>query len=383
MIRTSDGSQYKRIPNTGDKTPTLGVNPTVITYTATGGETSINLAAQSPQISYKPGAHQLSVKRSSGNSLIVGLDYFETSTTTIGFPAGDSLVAGEIVEIELKFVATGIMAVTPRPDCYTATGTASQTTITSSFSWPYNLNAGKAIGGISLYINGVLQARGIDFSEINLSAANTNQILLADPLVGGENIILVPTYQVIDDAGASTQFNNSRFGSLLTNPASVVAVASVGNSGIVNNAAGNTAGTPIKGKADGLSIDSSYIGATWTDIYTGVHGSASTTWYSAVSRSVTAGKYKVSAMVVGLSGGATAFSVALVTSASISDGGFDYSVKSDGFNSMGTDVNAVAKCLPDIYINVPVGGSIIYGQVYCVYSSNPNYRITLRITRVA
>ena len=382
MIKTHDGTQSRRIVAVGDRYPSQGFQRPRTQITAVGGETSITLPAN---LSYKPGLNQITVKRSSGGSLLAGLDFFETSTTTIGFPTTDPLQAGEIIEVTLEAVTTGIAAIAPRPDCYTATATASQTVITSSFSWPYNLNAGKAIGGVSLYINGVLQTRGVDYVEVNLSLANTNQVdvTLGGALVGGENIVLVPTYQVIDDAGASTQFNNSRFGSLLTDPASVVAVASVGNSGIVNNTAGNTAGTPIKGKADGLSIDSSYIGATWTDVYTGVHGSASTTWYSAVSRSVTAGKYKVSAMVVGLSGGATAFSVALVTSASISDGGFDYSVKSDGFNSMGTDVNTVAKCLPDIYINVPVGGSIIYGQVYCVYSSNPTYRVTLRITRVA
>lgn len=212
MIRTTDGSgQYKRLAGVGDKIPVLGVSPTVITYVATGGETSINLAAQVPPISYKPGAHQLKVRRSSGGGeLFAGIDYTETSTTAIGFAAGDALIAGEIVEIELKFAATGVMAIAPRPDCYTATATAGQTTVTADFSWTYNINAGKSIGGVKVYVQGFLWKRGVEYTEVNLGTVNTNQILVADGFLGGEDIVILPAYQAIDDAGASTQFNNSR-----------------------------------------------------------------------------------------------------------------------------------------------------------------------------
>lgn len=137
MIRTTDGSgQYKRIPNTGDKIPTIGISPLVITYTAVGGEVSIDLSAQTPSISYKPGQHQLRVRRSSGGELFAGLDYFETSTTTISFPSGDPLVSGEVVEVVLNYFATGVMAANPRPDCYTAVATTGQTTLAADSAGP-------------------------------------------------------------------------------------------------------------------------------------------------------------------------------------------------------------------------------------------------------
>jgi len=211
MIRSNDGTQTKRLAGVGDKIPVLGISPTVITYTATGGETSINLSAQTPPISYKPGQHQLKVRRSSGGGeLFAGIDYNETSTTAIGFAAGDALIAGEIVEIELKFAATGVMAATPRPDCYTATATTGQTTVAADFSWTYNSFPSKGIGAVRIYLNGVLQTRGVDYTEVNLGTSMTNQITFVDALLGGENISILPTQQVIDDAGASTQFNNSR-----------------------------------------------------------------------------------------------------------------------------------------------------------------------------
>lgn len=211
MIRTNDGTQTKRLAGVGDKIPVLGISPTVITYVAAGGETSINLSAQTPPISYKPGQHQLAVRRSSGGGeLFAGIDYTETSTTAIGFAAGDALIAGEIVEIELKFAATGVMAATPRPDCYTATATTGQTTVTADFSWTYNAFASKGIGAVRVYLHGTLQTRGVDYNEVNLGTSMTNQITFVDALLGGENIAILPTQQVIDDAGASTQFNNSR-----------------------------------------------------------------------------------------------------------------------------------------------------------------------------
>lgn len=210
MIRTTDGSgQYKRIPSVGDLHPTAtGFQREVASYTATGGETSINLALLSPALSYMPGRHQLSIKRSSGGALMVGLDFTETSSTTVGF--SDPLVAGEIVEITKEFTVTGVMAVEPRPDCYTATATTGQTLVTCDFSWPYNLNAGKAIGGVKVFVQGFLWKRGVEYTEVNLGTTNTNQILVADGFVGGEDIVILPAYQAIDQtAGASTLANQS------------------------------------------------------------------------------------------------------------------------------------------------------------------------------
>lgn len=222
-IRTTDGTQYKRIPNVGDMYPTAtGFQREVASYTATGGETSINLALLSPALSYMPGRHQLSIKRSSGGALMVGLDFTETSPTTVGF--SDPLIAGEVIELTKEFTVTGVMAVEPRPDCYTATATTGQTLVTCDFSWPYNLNSAKAIGGVSVYLNGVLQTRGVDFAEVNLSAVNTNQVLFVDALLGGENIIVVPTYQAIDQTAAASSFN----GQALQNIQSMMGAGSQG-----------------------------------------------------------------------------------------------------------------------------------------------------------
>jgi hypothetical protein len=38
------------------------------------------------------------------------LDFFELTPSSIGFPVSDPLIAGEIVEITLDFLATGVMA---------------------------------------------------------------------------------------------------------------------------------------------------------------------------------------------------------------------------------------------------------------------------------
>jgi hypothetical protein len=210
MLRTNDGTQYKRLSGrSGDKQPsTLGFKRNRANYTATGGETTINLSSLSPQISYMPGQNQLMVKRSSGGVLILAAgDYYELTPNSIGFPVSDPLVTGEIVEITQEFSVTGVYAVTPSPSCYTTVATASQTLITANFSWQYNLNPSAGIGAVSVYINGILQTRGVDYTEVNLGLVNTNQVLLTVALLGYENVILLPTYQAIDTSAAASNFN--------------------------------------------------------------------------------------------------------------------------------------------------------------------------------
>jgi hypothetical protein len=114
------------------------------------------------------------------------------------------------VEVVLNYFATGVMAANPRPDCYTAVATTGQTTVAADFSWTYNAFPSKGIGAVRVYLHGTLQTRGVDYTEVNLGTSMTNQVTFVDPLLGGENIIILPTNQVIDDAGASTQFNNTR-----------------------------------------------------------------------------------------------------------------------------------------------------------------------------
>jgi hypothetical protein len=210
MLKTTDGTQTKRISKPGDRYPTTGIQRKRAVYTALGAETSINLASLTPAISYSPSQAQISVKRSSGGSLISGYDFFELTSSSIGFPPSDALVAGEIVEITQEVMITGVMAATPRPDCYTVTATTGQTLITADFSWPYNMNAGKGRGAVTLEVHGVGQTRYLDYTEVNLGGGNTNQLLLTDALLGGENITVTPTYQALDQTAAASTYNSQQ-----------------------------------------------------------------------------------------------------------------------------------------------------------------------------
>lgn len=218
MIKTIDGTpQTKRISTgVGERTPLLGGRKLRAIYTATGGETSIDLSLLTPALSYAPGNNQISIKRSSGGNPISGYDFYELTPSSIGFPISDPLIASEIVEINLEFQATGVMACTPRPDVYTGVGTVGQTLITANFSWPYNLNSGSGIGAVKLIIEGIIQTRGSenDYTEVNLSTANTNQILLTTALLGGEKIIVLPTYQMIDQSAAASTFYGQAYSNM-------------------------------------------------------------------------------------------------------------------------------------------------------------------------
>lgn len=215
MIRTQDGTQTKRIPGPGDRSQTYGYNRPRACYTAVGGETTITISSLVPALSYNPGKAQISVKRSSGGGdLLSGTDFYETSSTVITFPSGDPLIAGEIVEITLESVTTGVMAVAPRPDCYTTTATALQTVVIADFSWTYNLNPTKSVGGVKVYVQGSLWKRGVEYTEVNLGTTNTNQILVADGFIGGEDIVILPAYQAIDTSAASSSLANQSLANL-------------------------------------------------------------------------------------------------------------------------------------------------------------------------
>lgn len=210
MINTFDGNSFKRTAGKkGDRAPATGFQRTRVVYTATGGETSINLAATSPAITYKPGNQQLSIFRN-GYKLANGVDVFETSPSTLGFAASEALIAGEVIEILVEFALTGIMAASVRPDYFYQSGTAGQTLVTCSFSWPYNLLPSIGGGGARVFLNGVLQTPGQDYTEVNLSNANTNQFSFVDALVGNENIQVYPGYEPIDTSAAASNFQGQQ-----------------------------------------------------------------------------------------------------------------------------------------------------------------------------
>lgn len=207
MIQTSDGTTVKRTGGSiGDRAPALGFNRLSAVYTAVGSEVTIDLSSLVPAITYQPGKEQLKVLRSSQpGEQWAGRDYSELSATKIQFNSG-ALLPGEEVKIIREFEVVGVQATTPRPDAYGSSAVAGQTLIAASFSWPYNLNPTNPVGAISVFLNGILQTRGQDFTEVNLGGAFTNQILLTDPLIGGENIIVLPTYQVVDQSSGTSTF---------------------------------------------------------------------------------------------------------------------------------------------------------------------------------
>ena len=208
MNKTFDGKSYKRVSgSTQEKAPVAGFERKRALFTATGEETSIDLSTLTPAINYYPGRNQISVKRSSGASaLISGTDFFEYSSSRINFPPEDPLLPGEVVEVMLEFGVTGVMAIKPRLDAYTEEGKAGQTLVSANFSWQYNANPNRGQGAVLVYLHGALQTRGVDYTEVNLGGTNTNQIQFVDPLIGGENIIMVPSYQALDVSAETNTF---------------------------------------------------------------------------------------------------------------------------------------------------------------------------------
>jgi hypothetical protein len=65
-----------------------------------------------------------------------------------------------------------------------------------------------------VYVQGSLWKRGVDYTEVNLGTTNTNQILVADGFIGGEDIVMLPAYQAIDQTSASSSLANQSLASL-------------------------------------------------------------------------------------------------------------------------------------------------------------------------
>ena len=219
MINSNDLKNFRRVGGTSsDRQPfAMGISRPRALYTALGTETSLDLSLLSTPLSYNPGKATLEIKSSAG-SMLSGVDFFETSATTVSF--ANPLTLGEILEITVTLQLSGNSVAQVRSDEYSLNNAAAATsTVTTDFSFPYNMNPSKRHGSILVFINGILQQRNAnnassggdaDYYEVNLSTGNTNQITFTTPLIGGENVTITRPYQVMDDAAASTTFNNSR-----------------------------------------------------------------------------------------------------------------------------------------------------------------------------
>ena len=205
MIKSFDGKSFKRTANPkGEKSPVVGIKKDRAVYTATGGETELNLNSVSPAIQYHPGKNLISVKRSTVSVMMSGDQFYETSPTSISFST--PLEAGEKVEIIKEVAVTGVMAVNSKPDIYTATATEGQTLVKADFFWPYNQNSTKSRGAVTVQIDGVTKERGVHYNEVaNGSNSMTSQVSFTSPLSAGQYISLLPTNQVVDQSLPESQ----------------------------------------------------------------------------------------------------------------------------------------------------------------------------------
>jgi hypothetical protein len=214
MNNTFDGKSFKRTANkAGEKVPVTGVKKDRAVYIATGGETSINLAVLTPALDYNPGQNMISVKRSSVSVMISGVNFFESSPTSISFP--QALLADEVVEITKEVTVTSVMAANPRPDLFSYVAQGGETEITADFPWYFNQNPTKARGAVHVEVGGVGLYRGNHYLEVAVpNTSMTNKIQLNQPLTNGQVIVLKPTNQVIDQHPALTTFQNNQFNTI-------------------------------------------------------------------------------------------------------------------------------------------------------------------------
>jgi hypothetical protein len=101
--------------------------------------------------------------------------------------------------------------------------------------------------------------------------------------------------------------------------------ASAGIAGLVNNAAGNTAGTPILGKTDGQAVASGYVGETYTDVSTALF---TTTAANILTKNLSAGIWRIDVSTTFNTGTGSGVTLSISTSsgvhASVASGDFVY-----------------------------------------------------------
>ena len=217
MNSNFDSKNFRRVAGgSGDRNPLAsGIQRPRSLYTATGGETSLDLSTLNPPISYNPGKGQLDII-SSVKTMISGVNYYENTSSLISFPV--ALTAGEKIQITQSLSFTGNVVAQLVPNVYTSTATVGQTNVLADFSWALNALPSKRIGYVSVHVNGVLKKRNAnnlaspadgDYYEQSLGSANTNSIIFNTPMSGGEYIALIQTFQPIDTNASSTLFNNT------------------------------------------------------------------------------------------------------------------------------------------------------------------------------
>jgi hypothetical protein len=264
MLFGHDGTSYRRVGGKkGDRTPIQAFRRLGSAFTAVGGEIELDLSILSQPISYTPGLRQLNVYRGSGNKLATGIGYFEITPSKIRFAT--ALLANEIIEVEKNFELSGVMALPPRLDWYEETAVAAQTIVTAPFSWRRRKPGEKTPPMAFVFVAGQKMRLGVDYTETDLLVENTNQIVFAVAMTGGENIEIYPWYVPIDTSAQANSFNGDQISSHLADASDAHDA-----SAISNIPAGNLAATNLQTAVNELQSDVDGRVARAGDTMTGV-----------------------------------------------------------------------------------------------------------------
>jgi len=127
-------------------------------------------------------------------------------------------------------------------------------------------------GGTAIPISGLARENTSYFNVYHASVDETYYCISGDVILNSE-----PTWAAANMEG-------------VTAVDVYIPPASAGIAGLVNNAAGNTAGTPILGKTDGVAVAAGYVGETW-----GILGSTTSvgTQYNLANKTVPVGLWRI------------------------------------------------------------------------------------------
>lgn len=178
MLKTFDGVSTKRVGGkSGDRTPTQGIIPfESAKYTATGGETEVDLSLLNPALSYQPGLNQIFVFRGNGGKVEKG-GFYETSPSKIGFPANDPLEANEVVEFVIMYGISGVVVNPNRDDAYAAIVSETPVARLSTHTTVTQALADVADGDEILILNGTYVENVTVSKKVKITGQGINTII--------------------------------------------------------------------------------------------------------------------------------------------------------------------------------------------------------------